>query len=234
MARNKQSRSPGTTGIRYVIGIDEVGRGPLAGPVTVCACLVPVALYRNSYRQLEKALRKNHGIGLVDIRDSKKLSEAKRDRLRAIFDSGASSIGIRFALHSFSAKEIDKRGIAAAIRAAIAKTISSLRNVARFDASAVLVLLDGSLKAPIEYANQRTIIKGDDIEKAISCASIVAKTHRDAYMKRLDAKLSGMGSGETGYEFARHKGYGTKRHYELIRKHGISEHHRRTFLRSMS
>jgi ribonuclease HII len=86
------------------------------------------------------------------------------------------------------------------------------------------VLLDGSLKAPRRYVNQKTIIRGDDIEPVISLASICAKVLRDRKMTRLAKKYP-------RYGFEVHKGYGTKAHYKAIKKHGFSQEHRRSFLK---
>lgn len=88
------------------------------------------------------------------------------------------------------------------------------------------MLLDGLLKAPRTYENQETITKGDEKEAAIALASIVAKVHRDRHMRRLAKK-------HPEYSFEEHKGYGTKKHYKLLKKYGPSEVHRKTFLRRL-
>ena len=235
-AGSKKAQKAPVERIEFVIGIDEVGRGPLAGPVTVCGCMMPFSFYKNSYKQLGKMLNKNHKLSLAEIRDSKKLRESERERL---FEKLNACADLRFALHSNTAKEIDARGIAVAIRASIAKILHALIAESAkmsasksFDPSSVLVLLDGSLFAPAEFSNQRTIIKGDDLEKAISCASIYAKVSRDRFMKKLDRRLEK--SSGFSYGFGIHKGYGTAAHRQAIKKFGLSDFHRKTFCRKMA
>lgn len=228
------------TKIKYVIGIDEVGRGPVAGPVTVCACAMPFSLYKKSYVGLAKLLKQNvfyakglkdpkrpkKSLTLQDIRDSKKLSPGKRQLLAEMFKTMPE---LRFSLASYSAAQIDKKGIAHVIRQAVADNLNQICNELLIKPEEILVLLDGSLKAPDIYMYQRTIIKGDDIEKVISCASIHAKVWRDTFMQKLDEKM--IKKNAYSYGFADHKGYGTKAHMAYIRKYGLSEHHRKSFLK---
>ncbi len=188
---------------KFVIGIDEVGRGPLAGPVAVGAlCATP------------KIVRKFRA-----IKESKQLSERQREewheRLRLVVGEELS-----FAVSFVSAEIIDKKGITFAIRLALLRALKKV-NV---DPEACTVLLDGGLKAPKEYRRQRTIIHGDAKETVIAMASVVAKVLRDRRMVRLHKKYP-------QYGFAVHKGYGTKAHYRALKKHGFSPEHRRSFLR---
>ena len=94
----------------------------------------------------------------------------------------------------------------------------------KLEPSECLVLLDGNLKAPKEFKNQETIVKGDEKEPVISLASIIAKVSRDRYIVDLSKKYP-------EYEFERHKGYGTKLHYEMLKEHGLCNIHRRTFIK---
>ena len=187
---------------KYIIGIDEVARGPLAGPVAVGAMLVTPRI-RRQFR---------------NIKESKQLSPAQREewceRIRR-----SSGPELRFAVSFVSAGVIDAKGIQHAIRLALKRSIEKLE----VDPSECLVLLDGGLRAPEEFTEQKTIIRGDANETVIAMASVVAKVSRDRLMVRLSKKYP-------AYGFARHKGYGTRAHYDAIRKHGVSPEHRRSFL----
>lgn len=180
--------------MKYTIGIDEVGRGPIAGPVTVCACMISSDI-----------AKKYKG-----IKDSKKLSELQREKIFSEIQGK-----VEYKVTSISAKEIDEKGISFCIKKALAKSISVFP-------TDTLVLLDGGLKAPLEYKDQKTIIKGDEKEVCIALASIIAKVTRDRYMCKMAKKCP-------EYGFEGHKGYGTRKHYEAIEKHGLSPLHRRTF-----
>ena len=187
---------------RYIIGVDEVGRGPLAGPVCVGAMLLTPRM-KKRYR---------------NIKESKQLSERQREEWLARIEE---DIGqeLRYAVSFVSAKIIDTKGIQYAIRLALKRSLCKLAA----DPSLCEVLLDGGLRAPKEYVRQKTIIRGDAKEVAIAMASVVAKVSRDRLMVRLNNKYP-------DYGFERHKGYGTRAHYEAIKNHGISMAHRRSFL----
>src|SRR3990167_2260660 len=197
--------------IKYLIGIDEVGRGPLAGPVTVCAFCVPKASKLKYSKNLFK-----------DFKDSKKLSPLKREELSKIAHRAEEEGLIKFSVFSVPAAYIDARGISQAVKLAISKCLKKL-NLAPSECQ---VMLDGLLHAPEEYVFQKTIIKGDEKIKVISCASVMAKVHRDAFMVKMDKKYS-------QYGFKDHKGYGTKQHISMIKKHGSSKIHRLTFLKGI-
>lgn len=192
--------------LKYVIGIDEVGRGPLAGPVTVCA-----------FAMLEKDLGL---LGVVGARDSKTLSAQKREiiaeRLIAIAKDGRCT----YAVSSASPETVDRDGLTRAIFGAIASALRKLK----IHPEHADIYLDGGLRAPKSYFRQHTVIRGDGLVPVISCASVLAKVHRDRLMDRYDLKFP-------GYGFLSHKGYGTPEHYRAIRKLGVTEIHRRTFLR---
>lgn len=195
---------------KHVVGIDEVGRGPLAGPVAVGAVLI----YKEHYKKLQELF--------PIVRDSKKLTSKSRDEwFSRILDAESEGLLVS-SVNFISSQEIDKNGISWSIKKALEK---SLKNVAGlFEYEMVEVLLDGGLRAPKEYQNQKTIIKGDEKELSIALASIVAKVTRDRKMINLGKKFP-------MYGFERHKGYGTRAHYEAIGAYGISKHHRKSYLK---
>lgn len=125
---------------------------------------------------------------------------------------------ISYSIFHISNKVIDSRGISFAISSAVNKNLEKLQ-VSVLDQ----ILLDGGLKAPLSFKNQKTIIKGDEKEKIISWASILAKVERDSLMKKLHRKYP-------EYGFDAHKGYGTKRHKEALSMHGVSAIHRKTWI----
>lgn len=189
--------------MRYLIGIDEAGRGPLAGPVAVSAVIVPV----------------DFDFGLLEgVRDSKKLSERKREEIFERARGLEQTHLLKFSVSTSSAKYIDTYGIVPAIKRALAEALSRFE-VAPADCR---VLLDGSLKAPVEYLRQETIIRGDDKEPVISLASVMAKVTRDRLMCQLAPKYP-------AYAFEVHKGYGTRAHLAAIAERGLSGLHRATF-----
>jgi len=189
--------------VRYLIGIDEAGRGPLAGPVAVGAVMVPTDF---DWSVLE------------GVRDSKKLSEKKREEFFARAVELEESQVLRFAVSTSSAAYIDTYGIVPAIKRALAEALSRLEA----EPKDCRVLLDGSLRAPAEYIRQETIIRGDDTEPVISLASIMAKVTRDRLMKQISSKYP-------EYDFHVHKGYGTLAHRRIIATSGLCDLHRRTF-----
>ncbi len=199
---------------KWVIGVDEAGRGPLAGPVSVGVALVPTDF---DWQLIP-------GVG-----DSKQVSEKKREviylRAKELQKAGQ----LDFAVELVSAKVIDTKGIVPAITAAMAKALSRLVQPRRvLGQDEVLVKLDGGLKAPREYVHQETIIKGDSKEKVIGLASIMAKVTRDHYMERVAKKADFL-----VYDFAQHKGYGTKAHRDAIAKYGLSPEHRASYCKNL-
>lgn len=195
--------------IKYVIGIDEVGRGPLAGPVTICAFAI-----------LESELDILKDIG---AKDSKVLSAQKREivagKLKQLCREGRCT----FQIASTSSHVIDRKGLTKAISIAIASALKRL-NIHPEHAD---IYLDGGLKAPQSFFRQHTIIHGDGLVPVISCASILAKVHRDRLMDNYDLKFP-------QYGFLDHKGYGTPQHYKSIRKYGMTPIHRRLFLKDLA
>ena len=206
---------------QFVIGIDEVGRGPVAGPVAVGV----VAIERINHEMLQ---------GLLEgMTDSKKLSEKKRDLFKAQLEE-LEKCGHVFQTVVFSsAQDIDMYGISKCIdtctEGGLEKVMSQIAKKTGRSVSCdeVEVLLDGHLKAPERYLHQQSIIKGDEKEMTISAASVVAKVVRDEWMKKQAPKYP-------LYSLEKHKGYGTKAHMEVIEKEGMSPLHRRSFLKRFS
>jgi ribonuclease HII len=188
---------------KFIIGIDEVGRGPLAGPLAVGAVVATAETLRR-YRK---------------IKESKQLSPLRREEWHARI-TGDIGPALHYAVSYVSAKKIDERGIAWAIRHALADALRQFN----IDPDDCLVLLDGGLHAPPEYTHQETIIRGDAKETVIAMASVMAKVERDRRMVVLHKKFP-------AYGFAAHKGYGTRAHIRIIKKLGPSSEHRLSFLR---
>ncbi|MEK7596573.1 MAG: ribonuclease HII [Patescibacteria group bacterium] len=193
--------------VTHFVGIDEVGRGPIAGPLTVCACKVSYTFDFSRFK---------------GIKDSKKLSPKKREEWFVKISGFRARGELDFAVSSVSATEIDKIGVAFAIKKALSRALETLA----LAPESTLIKLDGALRAPEKFLFQETIIKGDEKIPIISAASIVAKVMRDRHMAR-QAKLYPL------YGFEKHKGYGTKEHFRLIRKHGLSPIHRKSFCRNL-
>lgn len=188
----------------HVIGIDEAGRGPLAGPVSVGVVMA------------------SEGFDIAKefpgVNDSKKLSEKKREEIYEKLVARAALGDIHFTVEFESADTIDSEGIVPAVNRALVRGLNKLVP----DPLLVRIQLDGSLHAPKEY-EQETIIHGDSLIPIISLASIAAKVERDHLMVALAKE-------HPGYGLETHKGYGTKAHYEALEKHGLSAIHRRSFI----
>ncbi|MEK9184962.1 MAG: ribonuclease HII [Patescibacteria group bacterium] len=188
----------------YYIGIDEVGRGPLAGPVAV-------GVIKTKHRVF--------GFWMKGIKDSKKLSPKAREVWYQKIKEAKEKGELDFIVSFISSKIIDKRGLTYSIKKAISISLKKLL----VDPKKCKVLLDGGLKAPKEFIFQETIIKGDEKEPIIALASIVAKVTRDNLMTKYAKKYP-------PYRFDIHKGYGTKAHYEEISQNPLTPIHRRSFL----
>jgi ribonuclease HII len=195
--------------MQYLVGIDEAGRGPIAGPVSVAIFYVEKKLQRKLLQFFPD--RK--------VKDSKKLSERNREIIFKKITEAQESGNAYFQVVLTSARVIDTKGISFAIKNSIEKMLKK----SGLEPKNTEIRLDGSLKAPTQYKNQKTIIKGDEKEAVIALASIVAKVTRDKYMKKIAVKFP-------NYKFEIHKGYGTKKHYESIAKFGLSTIHRKSFL----
>lgn len=180
-----------------VAGVDEAGRGCLAGPVVAAAVILP--------GDLDPAL-------LPGLTDSKKLTAAKREKLAPLIREHAAawSLGVAWP------REIDATDILRATLRCMATAVTSLK------ISPSLAAIDGNQTVPDLLCEQRTVIDGDSLVPAISAASILAKTFRDMLMVKFDRRYP-------GYDFAGHKGYGTKVHREAIAALGACPLHRMTF-----
>lgn len=202
-------------GIQYIIGIDEVGRGPIAGPVTVGAFIVPVKNY-SKFLQL---------VNQLGITDSKKLTAKKRVIISDALCEGVQKKLWYFHIAMSSVAVIDTQGIVPGIKKALQKSLDAV--MSHYDAKSrtVSVFLDGGLFAPSEYVDQETVIKGDAKIPVISAASVLAKVHRDRYMGILDKKYG------SKYDWSNNKGYGTKNHYMTLKKYGLCDMHRKSFLK---
>ncbi len=194
--------------IKYIVGVDEVGRGPLAGPITFCALQIPIDFTYTGFGR--------------KIKDSKLLSPKKRKEILAKIEKLKKEGIIRYALHSCSPKEIDTIGLGKVVKICIAKALKKLK----LNPSECLILLDGGIKAPKEFINQKTIIGGDAKVRAISFASIVAKVWRDEKMISLSKKY-------LKYFFHVHKGYATEKHCKAIKEFGLSPIHRKSFCKKI-
>ncbi len=187
---------------RYIIGIDEVGRGPLAGPVTVCAAAIPRGM---KLTPLENGVR---------LDDSKKLTAKSREA----WVKKLKKAGVAFAVTSISPAVIDRVNISRAANLAVKRSLKKLTEEKGIPIEHSVVFLDGGLFVE----GGRTMIKADQKINAVRAASVLAKVHRDRYMKRLSIKYP-------AYGFERHVGYGTRAHLAAIKKHGLSPVHRKTF-----
>lgn len=194
----------------FLIGIDEVGRGPLAGPVGVGLCAI-----KKDKLVIAKKIFKN-------FKDSKQLSEKQRYEWLEKIKSAEKEGILFYKVFMSSEKIIDEKGISFAIKSAMNKCLDFFD----FNPKTVEMRLDGSLYAREEFKNQKTIIKGDEKELVIALASIVAKITRDEYMKKIAKKYP-------DYGFDIHKGYGTKSHRDIILKNGPSKIHRVSFLKKI-
>lgn len=188
---------------RIVIGVDEVGRGCLAGPVVVAAVVLPDVDYP----------------WILEIKDSKKLSSKKRKELSTLIRENCF-----WTLASADPYQIDEMNIFQATLMCMREATRRLYGALIRDDREILVLVDGNktipnLDVPVK---QEAIVGGDNLHKCIAAASIVAKVYRDEYMISLDDILP-------MYGFSKHKGYGTEEHREAIMVYGPSDIHRKTF-----
>lgn len=189
--------------MKFLIGVDEAGRGALAGPVAVGVVLVSSGF----------------DFGRIPgVKDSKQLSARQRERIYALTRGLKKEGKLNFKVAMVGAEMIDRVGITRATALAARRALSRLS----CDPACTEVRLDGLLHAPTAYVCQQTIIRGDQTEPIISLASIMAKVTRDRYMVRVAQRYP-------LYEFTRHKGYGTLLHRQHIAVHGLCGLHRRYF-----
>jgi ribonuclease HII len=204
--------------MKYIVGIDEVGRGPLAGPVTVGVVVCEAEFY--------KKLKRNKNLPQSG-KDSKKLSPQAREKYIEVLNDlkiSCQNIFFDYSIVHISNKDVDRNGISKCIKKATARAFEKLeiRNLLKIENCELKILLDGGLRAPAEFKNQKTIVRGDEKEKIIAWASILAKVSRDELMRQAGKKCP-------QYGFEIHKGYGTVRHLAAISAHGLSPLHRKTF-----
>lgn len=199
---------------KWLIGIDEVGRGALAGPVTV-----GVVAIRAGARRISASAK-------LPLRDSKKLSPQQREAwVKYMRTWKKERNDIYFATCSMSHKVVDKINVGQAANRAATKALQKLLIDSSINPNHAKVFLDGGLyvnETNTKFPKTETIIKGDEKVPVIALASIVAKVTRDRKLVRLGEEYS-------DYALATHKGYGTKMHIKAIKKYGISDIHRLTF-----
>jgi ribonuclease HII len=184
-----------------IVGVDEAGRGPLAGPVVAAA--VVLRDYHESFEE---------------INDSKKISEKKREKLYDIIMENC-FVGVGIA----NEKEIDEINILNATFLAMRRALEEIENLDEIVNENLLVLVDGNHLIREYKENQNCLIKGDSKSFSIAAASIIAKVTRDRIMLDYEEKYK-------GYGFAKHKGYGTKEHREALLSKGYCNGHRKSFL----
>ena len=184
-------------GFKTVCGVDEAGRGPLAGPVYAAAVIFPV------------------GTEIAGLNDSKKLSEKKREELFDIINDVAISVSVGTA----SEKEIDEINILNATFLAMKRAVEGL------EISPDYAIIDGNRAPNLEIPTE-TVVKGDGKVMSVAAASIIEKVSRDRFMLKMAEQYP-------EYQFEKHKGYGTRLHYEMIEKYGVSSIHSKSFLKKV-
>lgn len=195
---HKYENAARAKGFKAICGVDEAGRGPLAGPVCAAAVILPPDCI------------------IEGLNDSKKLSEKKREALFDVIKNEALAYSIAMA----SEKEIDEINILQATFLAMKRAVDSLSIKPDY------ILVDGN-RDPMFGTDTELVVKGDSLSASIAAASVLAKVTRDRFMLEIDKKYP-------QYQFSKHKGYGTKLHYEMIAEYGISDVHRRTFLKKLT
>lgn len=186
------------SGFKSICGVDEAGRGPLAGPVCAAAVILP------------------EGLEIEGLNDSKKLSEKKREQLFDIITEKAIAYSVAFG----TLEEIEEKNILQATFLAMNRAIEGLEVKADF------ALIDGNKIPEGIKIPAAAIVKGDAKSMSIAAASILAKVSRDRLLMEYDKKYP-------EYQFAKHKGYGTKLHTDLIKEYGPCEIHRLSFLKNI-
>lgn len=204
------------SGVALTLGIDEVGRGSLAGPVVAAAVCF----------EKDFILQRKFPSWVSLVNDSKKLSCKTRDILNLEILKSCLSFGIGLV----GPRLIDEINIHYATLLAMKKAIS--KNTLKLEKDKkilpetnLLVIVDGKFNVPELKHSQQAEVGADSKIFSVACASIVAKVYRDRFMKLLDKEI-------VGYGFAKHKGYGTKEHFLTIRKNGLSLAHRKTFCKA--
>jgi len=190
-------------GYKRVVGLDEAGRGPLAGPVVAA-----VVMIKNQRLKIKGLLR--------EIKDSKKLSPKKREELYRVLIKASDT---EWGIGRVSEKIIDRINILKATKLAMKRAVKNLEK--KLDQKVNFLILDGNFKINLDIP-QKSVRKGDNKVFSIAAASIIAKVSRDRMMKKYHKKYP-------QYGFDKHKGYPTKLHRKMIKKHGSCKIHRMTF-----
>ncbi len=191
----KEFRSKGYS---FICGVDEAGRGPLAGPVCAAAVIL------------------DDDCDIEGLNDSKKLTEKKREQLFDVIKEKAVAYAIAFA----SVEEIEEFNILNATYIAMNRAINSLKTKADF------AIIDGNRIPKDINIPAIALVKGDAKSMSVAAASVLAKVSRDRLMLEYDEKYP-------YYNFKKHKGYGTREHYDAIKENGICEIHRKSFLKGV-
>lgn len=190
----------------WLIGVDEAGRGPLAGPVAVGVVAVPLGF------DIKREFK--------GVTDSKLLSRQKREELFVLAEGRASRGDLRFVVRFADHRHIDEHGIVHAVTALVHQGVRELSAP-----SHAFVMLDGLLRAPARYP-QRTVIGGDLKVPLVSLASVLAKVTRDRLMEELSRLYP-------QYGFEDNKGYGTPEHRMALKRHGLCDIHRRSYCKEL-
>ena len=184
-----------------VLGLDEVGRGPLAGPVVSCGCIF------YDYDKISSP---------IPITDSKKLSAKRRKELVSYFTKLQKEKLMKFYLGLATVKEIDELNILEATK------LSMKRVIDKFEEKNISIIIDGNFSLEYENINEKSIIGGDKKSISIAAASIIAKVYRDRLMSIYNNKFK-------IYGWKQNAGYGTKKHIDAINKNGVTNLHRKSF-----
>lgn len=187
-------------GVARLVGVDEAGRGPLAGPVVVAAVVLP----------------EEPSPELCAAKDSKLMTPKSRERLFGVVRSQALAVSVAWA----QPREIERDNILRATLRAMGR--AARRAAAKSGSSPLLVLIDGPRRALDLDLSQEAVIDGDAKSLSVAAASVVAKVVRDRWLERLDRR-------RPGYGFSAHKGYGTKAHLDALDRLGPCDAHRRTY-----
>jgi ribonuclease HII len=193
--------------MQVIAGIDEAGRGPLAGPVAVGVVKIPTDFNKNFFES---------------IKDSKQLTHEDRELWFSLAMEAKKRGELDFRVSLVSERVIDRHGISYALRLGIKRCLKSLGITEESQ-----IFLDGALKAPDKYKHQLTVIKGDEKIPVISLASICAKVIRDRKMIKLSKKFP-------QFNWEQNKGYGTRMHKDALEKYGLTELHRKSFLKNFA
>jgi len=184
-----------------VIGLDEVGRGPLAGPVVSCGCLF------NSYKELPE---------YINVKDSKEHTPKQRKKIFSFLKQLRKKKIIEFNLAFATVQEIDQLNILEATK------LSMKRVIDKFRIKKMSIIIDGNFSLNYKNFNEKSLIGGDKLSLSIAAASIIAKVHRDRLMSLYHTKFD-------LYGWKKNSGYGTKQHINAIYENGITIHHRKSF-----